>query len=76
MFDLLEDMGAWIATAEMPGVVLSDLVLSVEGEDLLVRTTGERPYLGRIKMPVACGAEAVGTTLNNGIPTLNFPQAP
>ena len=76
VFDLLDDMGAWIATAEMPGVVLSDLVLSVEGEDLVVRATGERPYLGRIKMPVTCGAGAVGTMLNNGILTLNFPQAP
>lgn len=71
--DLLEDMGSWLATAEMPGVTLSDLELTIDGDSLVVRSSGAAAYLGRITLPFPCQADQIGRALNNGILTLQLP---
>ncbi len=73
VFDLLQDKGTWIATAELPGVELSELTLTIEGEVLVVKTSGDRAYFGRLKLPVNCKSDKITTILNNGILTLQFP---
>lgn len=68
--DLVEDGGAWIVTAEMPGVSPEELRLSTQGTTLVIETTGARSYRGEVTLPAPCPAESISSHLVNGILTL------
>ena len=72
VLELLEDMGEWIVFAELPGVAISDLSFALEEGDLVVRTSGDPIYLGRINLPFDCQTDQIKAVVKNGILTLQF----
>jgi HSP20 family molecular chaperone IbpA len=71
-YDVFEQDGAWILTADVPGVTQDDLSLSSEGTTLSIKTVGTRIYEAAINLEAPFDADAIKTTLTNGILTLEI----
>ena len=73
-YDILEDAQVWILTAEVPGVARKDISIDVEGETLLIRTSGARRYHADVPLQEPCDPAEIRPTLRNGILTLTIPR--
>lgn len=72
--DLFEDNGAWVLTADMPGVSRKDLTLSRNGADLVLETAGLRQYHAQIALSEDFVLDEISVTLRNGILALKIPK--
>ncbi|WP_370400187.1 Hsp20/alpha crystallin family protein [Sulfitobacter sp. JB4-11] len=73
-YDLFEDSGAWVLTADMPGVSRKDITLSQDGTDLVVQTSADRKYHARINLADPFDPDRITVSLRNGILSLNIPK--
>ncbi len=75
-YDLIEDSDRWILTADMPGVVQSELVLHKEDDTLHISTTGDRVYHVKVDIGSEFDVESASVRLRNGILDLQLPKVP
>lgn len=62
------DATGWRLIAELPGVAETDIALSEDGGDLVIRAEGRgRHYAGRIALPAGVAVKDLAMTMQNGI---------
>ena len=69
-YELHSDAEGWTLSAELPGVPLEEVQLTVEGAELTIETTGARRYRQSLTLPEPCAAETLSRHLEHGILTL------
>jgi HSP20 family molecular chaperone IbpA len=67
MVDCFDEGDTVVITAELPGVLAGDVVVTLDGETLLIETTGARRYRTRQPLPVAVEPASLTHALRNGI---------
>lgn len=86
-----EEEGGYLLEAELPGLTLDEIDISLEGRDLAVqgarkplevgkavyhrKDRGEGPFLRRIRLPNAVNAEKVHASLKEGVLSVRLPKA-
>ena len=66
--EIFEDDASWVLTADLPGIVETDLTLSEEGGDLVIEANGRgRRYRDHVTLPDGVSIADIVVTLQNGI---------
>jgi len=75
VFDTYTAEGRWIASVEVPGLSIDDIILRTDDGELTLETTGPRRFRGVAKLPAGGEADAIETVLRNGIGIrIRFPR--
>jgi len=67
LVDIYEEDTRLLVTAELPGVVLDDVSVTLEGRRLLIETAGKRPFRTERDLPFTVDPHSMKTSLFNGI---------
>ena len=73
-YDVFEERDAWIFAADLPGVARDELVLSHEGTQLDLKTTGARLFTATVDLDGAFDFDGIERRLHNGVLTLTIPK--
>jgi HSP20 family protein len=65
-----------VVTAELPGVRTDEIDLTIDGEDLVIRTTGQRRYHARQPLGGPVLAGSLSPELRNGILSVRIRKTP
>lgn len=64
--------GVVFVSCELPGVTISELGFSVDGQTIRIWTTGDRHYSGAVELPQPVEPEPLRQSLENGIYEARF----
>jgi HSP20 family molecular chaperone IbpA len=67
MVDCFDEGDTLVITAELPGVAAGDVIVTLDGDALLIETTGARRYRTRQLLPIAVDPASLTHALRNGI---------
>ncbi|MEL6644565.1 MAG: Hsp20/alpha crystallin family protein [Pseudomonadota bacterium] len=73
-YDLSQRGGQWALTADLPGVVRDDLSLSLNGDRLIIETSGNRRYRVDVPFPQGLALTDLDVRLEAGVLELRQTQ--
>ena len=73
--ELFEEPGVIVVVAELPGADPASLVCRVEGQTLLIETSGGRRYRKQVDLPAAIKPGEPARNFQNGILEVRLPRA-
>ncbi len=76
LVDSFDEGDEIVVTAELPGVRTDEIDLTIDGEDLVIRTTGQRRYLARQPLGGPVLAGSLSPELRNGILSVRIRKTP
>jgi len=75
LVDVFDEGGEIVITAELPGVLESEIVTSAKGDVVTIETNGERRYAKEILLPEAVSAKSLRKSYNNGVLEMRVKKA-
>jgi HSP20 family protein len=75
LVDIFDEDSEIVITAELPGVLESEIRTSVEGDVVTIETKGERHYAKEILLPEAVSAKSLRQSYNNGVLEIRVKKA-
>ncbi len=67
LVDIFDEGDEIVITAELPGALESDVSLRLDGDVMVIETTGKRRYAKEVLLPGQVDAEGLRRSYNNGV---------
>jgi len=75
MVDVFDEDSEIVITAELPGVLESEIIFRVEGDVLTIETHGERHYAKEVLLSESVSAKSLKQSYNNGVLEIRIEKA-